>query len=288
MTVGFFYSHRDIVTTPFTWTHTLKVLGMWFLFIATMFILNFVAQKNDLTRRSSYGILLFGAFSLALPVALRDGAVLLAGAFILIALRRIISFRSELHMERKVFDAALWILLASLLFYFSWLYLIAIYLALLSYRILNPRYFFIPFIALLSFGVIYYSILLYQTGDPFDVVFNFQSVSFDFSGYSTIKVLIAIAFFIGTLLWTVWSYLIEQNKASTGSKGRYSVILGILAVGLFIILLTPNKTGAEWYFIIPVMTIIVSNYLEHTKSLIFKESLLWLIVLLPIIINLVA
>ncbi|AEE19187.1 DUF6427 family protein [Dokdonia sp. 4H-3-7-5] len=286
MTLGFFYSHRGIITEPFSWTSTSKTLGMWVLYVLTMFILSFVSQKNDLTKRSSYGVLLFAAFSLALPVALKDHAILIAGFFILIALRRIISFKSELHMERKIFDAALWILLASLAFYFSWLYVIAIYLALLFYRITVVRYLFIPLLALLSFSVIYYSILLFQVGDPSEVSLSFQSISLDFTAYNNLQVLAAIAFFIGTLLWTIWKYLGEQRRASTGSKSRYSVILGILAVGLVVILFTTTKTGAEWYFIIPVMTIIVSNYLENTESLLFKESLLWFIILLPIIIHL--
>lgn len=288
MTIGFWYSHKDIITLPFTWLYTLKIIGMWLLYVLTMFILSFVSQKNDLVNRSAYGVLLFGAFSLALPVALVDGAILLSGFFILLALRRIVSFKSELHMERKVFDAAFWILLASLSFYFGWLYLIAIYLSLLFYRITNGKYLFIPILAFISFSIIYYSVLLFQVGHPSAVTFTFEPVSFDFTAYGNLQVLITIALFIGTLLWTIWKYLIEQRKASTGSKSKYSVVLGILAVSLVVVLLTGNKTGAEWYFTIPMMTIIVSNYLENTESLLFKESLLWLVILLPLIINLVS
>ena len=288
MTLGFFYSNREQFVAPFNWQEVIRLVGMWLLFISTMFILNFVAQKNDLTKRSTYGVLLFAAFSLSLPVALRDGAILLAGFFILIALRRIISFKSELYMERKIFDATLWILLAALAFYFSWLYLIAIYLGLLLYNISNPRYLFIPLIAFISFTVIYYSFLILQAGAPADVTIVFESVSFDFGAYNKVKILIPIAFFIALMLWTVWKYLGEQRNASSGSKSRYSVILGLLAVGLLVIALSAHKTGAEWYLIVPVMTIIVSNFLEHTESPIFKESLLCLIVLLPVFINYIA
>lgn len=285
MTVGFFFSNKQWIIEPFSWWSTTQLLGMWLLFILAMFTLNFIAQKNDLTKRSAYGVLLFGAFSLALPVALRDGYILIAGVFLLIATRRIISFKSELHMERKVFDATFWILLAALLFYFSWLYIIAIYLALLFYSISNVRYLFIPLIAFISFGILYYCFLLYQAGSPELVVFNFERISFNFSAYGTIEVLIAIAFFIGSLVWTIWAYLAEQNKAPIKAKGRFSVVLGMLLVGLLLIILTAGKTGAEWYFLVPAMTIIVTNYLEHTESLLFKESLLWLIIVLPVIIH---
>ncbi len=287
MTLGFFYSHRDIFTTTFSWGTTLKVLGMWLLYVMTLFVLSFISQKNDLTKRSAYGVVLFASFSLALPVALRDGAILLAGLFVLIATRRIISFKSELHMERKIFDATLWILLAFLCFNFSWLFLVTIYLALLFYRISNVRYLFIPLIAFLSFSIIYYCILLFQAGNPSAISMNLSSISFNFKAYNNIEVLIAIAFFTSCLLWSIWNYLREQNRASTGAKGRYSVVLSILIVGLILILLTEGKTGAEWYFILPVITIIVSTYLENTEGIFFKESLLWLVLVLPIIIQLV-
>jgi RsiW-degrading membrane proteinase PrsW (M82 family) len=61
MTLGFFYSNRQWVIEPFNWQETLRLVGMWLLFISTMFILNFVAQKNDLTKRSAYGVLLLAS-----------------------------------------------------------------------------------------------------------------------------------------------------------------------------------------------------------------------------------
>lgn len=191
-------------------------------------------------------------------------------------------------MERKIFDATFWILLATLSFYLSWLYIFTIYLALLFYSITNVRYFIIPLIALISFSILYYCFILYQAGDMASVVFNFSSISFDFSAYGHLEVLIAIAFFIGVLIWTIWAYLAEQNKAPIKSKGRFSVVLGLLLVGLVLVTLTASKTGGEWYFLVPAMTIILTNYLEHTESLLFKESLLWLILILPILIHLVA
>jgi len=288
MTIGFFFSHSDIMIAPFTWRRALITAGMYVLYVLTMFILSFVSQKNDLTKRNSYGVLLFAALSLALPVALRDEAVLIAGFFILLAMRRIISFKSELHMERKIFDAAFWILLAAAFFSYSWLYTLALYLALLFYGITVVRYVFIPLVALCSFGIMYYAILLWQAGDPSQVAITWYPVSLDFTSYGNVQVLVAIAFFIGTILWTVWKYLSEQRKASMGTKGRYAVVLGILVSGLLVILCTTKKTGAEWYLIIPVMTIIVSNYLEHTESKVFKESLLWFIILLPLLIHMLA
>ncbi|TVZ52675.1 DUF6427 family protein [Dokdonia sp. Hel_I_53] len=287
MIIGFFYSNKSVFMAPFSWVELLKVFGMLLLFILAMFVLSFVAQKNDLTKRNSYRILLFGAFGLALPEALRDGSILIGGALVLIALRRVISLRSELHMERKILDATFWILLASLAVFYSWVYVIAIYLTLLIYRSNKLHMLFIPIVAICSFCTVGYAILLYYYGAPQDVIVDLPAISFDFKAYNNLQILIAIAFLIGTLLWTIWSYLREQSRASSVLKGRYAVVLTILFISFAFIMMINNKTGAEWYFILPPIVIIVSNYLENTSSLLFKESLLWLIIILPIIIHLV-
>lgn len=287
MTVGFFYSNKTIFTAPFEALAVLKLIGMWVLFVLAMFILNFISQKNNLTKSSAYRILLFAAFGLALPVALRDASVLLAGVFVLISLRRILSLRSGLHMERKIFDATFWICLASMSYFFSWYFVIAIYLALLLYSNLVARYLFIPIIAVLSFFLIGYAIILGLDSEREILSAYASQMSLDFSSYNSAQVLITIAFLLGTLIWTIWHYVGEQRRATTSVRSRYSVILSILLVGALLIIVTPNKTGAEWYFVLPVISIIVSNYLDKNENLIFKESLLWLIIILPVIIHLV-
>lgn len=286
MTLGFFYSNKSIFTNPFDALETLKTLGMWLLFIATMFILNFVSQKNELTKRNAYRTLLFGAFGLALPVALRDGSILLAGMLVMISVRRIISLRSGLHMERKIFDATLWVCLASMAYFYSWHFIIAIYFGIVLYRQMNIRYFLIPVLAIMCFFTIGYAVVLALDDTQVILAAYSEAMSLDFTPYNNLQVLIAIAFLLGVLIWTIWSYIGEQQKASLSLRSRYSVILGVLFVGALLIVFAPNKTGAEWYFVLPIIAIIVSNYLDNTDNIYFKESLLWFIIILPIIINL--
>lgn len=287
MTVGFFYSNKAIFIEAFSMLEVLKVIGMWVLFVFAMFILNFISQKNDLTKRSAYRTLLFAAFGLAIPVALRDASILLAGIFVLLSIRRLISLRSGLFMERKIFDATFWICIASVSYFFSWYFIIALYLTMLFYSNVQLRHLFIPLIAILSFVIIGYALVLGLERGGHILSTYPSEISLDFSAYNNAQVLIAIAFLLGVLTWTIWNYLGEQRRASTSSRSRYSVILSILLVGTLLIILAPHKTGAEWYFVLPVLSIIVSNYLETNDNLIFKESLLWLIIVLPVIINLV-
>lgn len=287
MSLGFFYSNIALVEVEYNWQYTIEIIGKWLLYILAMLTLNFIVQKNELTKKSTYGILLFAALSLVLPPALQNIKILLAGLFILISLRRILSLRSGLQMERKIFDATIWILFASLAVFYSWVFIIVLFLSFAFYGNSNIRYFLIPFIALFGFGVIGYSVLLYMYDSYQNIDISLPMISFDFESYNKFSILISISFIIGTLLWALWSYLKEQNKASASQKGRYGVVLTIFLMSFLFVIITNDKTGAEWYFVIPPVAIIVSNYLDNTESLFFKESLLWFIILLPFVIYLV-
>lgn len=67
MSVSYFVTNKALFLDSFSWKGFLQSLGIWLLFIMTMFILNFVSQKNELTKRTSYRILLFAVFTSALP-----------------------------------------------------------------------------------------------------------------------------------------------------------------------------------------------------------------------------
>jgi hypothetical protein len=54
-------------------------------------------------------------------------------------------------------------------------------------------------------------------------------------------------------------------------------------VSFVVAFLSPEKTGGEVIFIFGPLGIITANYLETKKDFWFKEVLLWLVVLLPII-----
>ncbi len=287
MSLGFFYSNTLFVENTFTWLYMLKVIGMWLLYILAILTFNFITQKNDLTKRSTYSIFLFAALSLVFPAALQNIKILLAGFLILIALRRILSLRSGLRMEHKIFDATMWILFASLTVFYSWVFVVVLYMAFVFYRNSNVRYFLIPVIALLSYCIIGYSVLLYIYDNYQDIIVSLPGISLNFKPYNNFSTLISISFILGTLLWTLWTYIKEQNKSSASQKGKYSVILMTLLVSFIVVFITNDKTGAEWYFVIPPVAIIISNYLENTESVLFKEILLWFILLFPVIIYIV-
>jgi len=87
------------------------VLG---LLILSLFVLNFIAKKNDLTKRSAYKTLLFALFAISFAELLENAPVIISNLCILLALRRIISLKSHKFVQQKIFDATFWIAIATL------------------------------------------------------------------------------------------------------------------------------------------------------------------------------
>ena len=54
-------------------------------------------------------------------------------------------------------------------------------------------------------------------------------------------------------------------------------------IGLLIIAVSPNKTGSEFLFLFAPLAIIMTNYLEVIEETWFKEVIVWVLVITPII-----
>ncbi len=282
MTVGYFLANRSIFSGGFSIENIAQSVGIWILFILTMFILNFISQKNDLTKPSSYRILLFAVFATAIPQALQNSSIIISGVFVMLALRRILSFRSGLHMERKLFDAGFWICFAILTYFWTITFFGILVIGLMFYGGSILRYWFIPLLSIICVGTLTACYILYIGGDQSFILDVIDAISFDFSSYSEISVLLPIAVFITLYLWTVFSYWQELRKATISQRPLYRILLFVSLITFLIILLAPDKSGAEWYFFLIPLAIIMANYLENVKGKWFKEFLLWIVVIVPI------
>lgn len=284
MTMAFFLTHIGSLTIDVSWQQITQTVGLWLVYIATMFVLNFIAQKNDLTKRSAYRILIFAAFTAALPSSLVHPQILISGLFVMFALRRIISLRSGLAIERKLFDASFWIAVASLFYFWAIVFYIVLFFGVLVFVSYNVRYWLIPFLGAFSVAILVSCYVLYMGNDQSFVLEYLDGVSFDFSAYNTSQLLVASAFFLAIFIWSIFNYILEMRNASLKVRPIYALVLVLSIVTLLIVVITSQKTGAAWYFFIPSLSVIVTTYIERAKGKLFKELLLWLIIGLPFVI----
>ena len=261
--------------------------------VLSMLLLDFIIRKNHLTKNNTFAILFFSCFLVMLPVIFLHHKILLANAFLLLAIRRIMSLRNDKNSSKKILDASIWITVASLFYFWSLLFFIPLFIAVIQKPNTNYKQMLIPFTGFVAVLIINTALQL-LVSDSFLWFAKWQDViSFDFSKYNSASVLIPV-----TLLFTffIWAGIYRISKLSMvplKERPNYLLLLYLSITALFVALAGPEKTGAEILFLLAPVSIIATNYIENFETeryvekdvaeFWFKEILLWLVVILPFV-----
>lgn len=261
-----------------------RKIGIIIGFLLTLGVLDFVVKKNALTRKNSYAVLCFALFCLALPATFLHVRVIVAGLFIMLALRRIYSLRSKTETHKKIFDAAFWIFVASLFYFSSLLFIILLYFAIIFYCAGNYRNWLMPFASLLVVILLATTYAMY-TGSLMAFLQGYIAYpTYDFTSYSSLELLVPLSFFLALYLWTIVKYFALLNAASQSYKPAFVLVIIASLIALVIgVAFAPVRDGSELYFLFGPLAILTSRYVERSKSKWFSEFLLLMIVALPVV-----
>lgn len=262
------------INEPFTAELFFKQVFYFGVCLTSLYVLDFFVNKNNLTKRNSYKILMFGLFVAVLPETLLNSKLLIANLFILLALRRILSLRSQKEMKKKLFDAAFWISLASILFFWASLFYILIFMALLLYSIADIKNWIVPLVGVACVAIILSCYMIVMGIDFEPYLEGFFDISFDFTPLNSKRIIIAATLLLSYGIWA--SFYFMQNIKHQLKSSRPSFVLVIISalLALIIILVSPFKNGGEFIFMLAPLSIIMSNYLEIIPEKWFKESLI--------------
>ncbi len=275
---SFFYSTSELINLQ----EVLIKAGFWVILVFSILLLDFVIRKNSLTGTNTFGIFIFTGLLVMLPIIFTEVTIIISNVFLLLALRRMASLTSEKNIEKKIFDAALYITIAGLFSFWSFLFLLPLYWAITRISVASFRLLFIPFVAI--FTVVLLAVTIHLLA--FDTLTWFldwvPALHLDFSAYNKADVLVPSAF-IGTLLvWTLVNRVMKFSSMPRKLQKNYRLVTIVTIVSVVILFLSPVKTGAEILFLCAPVAIVVTNYLERITDFWFKEILLWMFVLLPI------
>ncbi|MGM5469181.1 DUF6427 family protein [Flavobacteriaceae bacterium LMO-SS05] len=275
-----FYS----INEPFTLSALIKQTGLLMVCLSSVFVLDFLVSRNNLTKKNSYKILIFGLFVSLLPVTILNSKLLVANFFILLALRRLISLRTNKDVKKKLFDASFWIGIATLFYFWASLFYILIFTALILYRIVDLKNWIIPFVGALTVVVIGSSYMVLVGHNVIDYSQHLIAFSFDFSPLNSRRTIISTTVILSYGLWSLFYFIRYLKAKSKKSRPSFILIIFAILIGLLILAISPHKNGSEFLFLFAPLSIIITNYLETISEKWFKETLLLGLVATPIII----
>lgn len=251
-----------------------------FLFFAVVFsvlLIQFITVKNHLAVNNLYSLFLYACFLILFPVYFSDSELIIANLLVLLALRRIISLQTLKMPKIKIFDACLWIFLATLFESWTILYFVLVYLAIIWYVSEDYRHWIIPFVALFAVTVLFYTYSIFSGIDLFAFWKNKYDVGFNFSYFDNVYQNIALSFFATIAVFFTANQLMHLKNIPTNQLNLYKNIVLCFIIGAAIYVIAPEKSNGLLVFTFFPLSIIGGNFIARTESPWIKETVLSLI-----------
>lgn len=249
-----------------------------FLMVFAVLLLDFIIRKNNVTKNNTFAILLFVLFILLVPQIYNAPKLILANIFLLLATRRILSLTTEKNTVKKIFDATMYITLAS--FFYGWaiLFFVVLYPAIINKTKFNVKYLFIPIIGFLGITSIAVAYQFLVT-DSYSWLYHWiPDRDFDISIYGDRGLFVTTPFLLGLLVWMGGARLTKLASLSKKERPSAITMLLITIISVGIILVKAQKNGSELFFLFAPLAAITSNYIESGTSKtrrMFSEVFLW-------------
>ncbi|WP_148639210.1 DUF6427 family protein [Aquimarina longa] len=254
-----------------------------FIYVLPMLTLNLLAQRNGLTNKGTFTILLYAFLTALMPNSLTNFSVLLSNVFVLLALQNILLLQNDKQTKAKILNASICIGLASLAYFWSIGFIALVFLGILYFEANNYRNWIIPSIGI---SIVYlfancFTLLFYDSFYTFTTHIDFKL--FSFRNYLKTDQLFSIGVLSICIVFFVSIYLIKFRRKAANIKSILRIIIAYLLTAIAVAISTPEKNTSELFFIAAPLALIGTTYLEVNHNQLAKEINMWVLILIPFI-----
>jgi hypothetical protein len=272
------YQFQDL-----TWTNSaisiLKKAGLFVVLLGSVFITNFVAKKNGLSKDSSYTIFFYFLFLLFFPSALNNVDLIASNFFILLALRRLISLQSLKASKEKIFDASLWIFVAALFHFWSILYIVLVFISIIFHVSRDYRNWILPFIAFFAVGIIFVGYSITFDKSIIDFVNSHAATNFKLDYFTNNYQNAAFSIYLTIALFFVISMLASLSNKPLLLHSSFKKIIASFFIGIVIFLISPNKSNDLLLFTFAPLAVMATSHIEIKQLKLKQEMVLAVLIL---------
>ena len=261
-----------------TWVYYAEELGLFLLVLGSVFLTNFIALKNGLTKGNNYALLLFFVFLLFFSSVFQNKNIIISNFLLLLALRRLISLKSLLSTKEKIFDASFWILLAALFHFWSIFYIVLVFIAIILHVSKDYRNWIIPFIALLAVTILFFLANSLLDNGLMSTLLSKTYISFDFYYFDNVYQRIALAVFTSISLFAFVLHVFDIPNKALNMQSSHKTILFSFILGVGIYVLSANKNNGSLAFCFAPLAIIGANFIEKIENNWVKEIVVYSLV----------
>ncbi len=279
---GFLLFQIKSATESFTFLAGLKIGGTFTLLVFSLFVTDFIAKRNGLSKDNSYPLFFYCIALLFFPAVFNQLDLIMASFFVLLALRRLFSMQSTQSTKEKIFDAAFWIFVASLFHFWAILFALLVFVSIILHVSTDYRNWMLPGIAFFTLGLItlFFSLLFEKQWIP--AILNSMDYSLDFKFSSLLVHNSALLFYLFFVVVFLFSMLITFSKRPIIYHTAFKKIIVAMAIGILIYLVSPEKTNENLIFTFFPMAILATGFVEITRNDFLKQLVLVLFLLIGV------
>ena len=235
-------------------------------YLISIFLVVFIITKNKLTLKNSFSAFYFCLFIFLIPETLQDSSVIIANTFVMLSYRRIFSIRTKLSLEKKYFDSAFWIALASIFLDLAVLHFIPLVLNVFLLKNDKLRHFAIIFLSIISILILSFLLnIIFQLPIP-RLEPNFVQFSLDSFYNANLTTKLATMVMSLIIFWAISSTFFKLVIKSNPNKETFIILFFFFVTSGLISL----ASGEEWHNALLLLSfpisVILANFTQNLRT----------------------
>lgn len=240
-------------------------------------------RTRKTTNTTSFAMLFFVLLCMAVPKILQYKEIVFCNLFLLLSLNRLLALKNLKQVKQKIFDATLWICVASVFDPWVLLFLVVVFLAVYIYGTKEFKNWLVPIIAIVFFVLLISAFLVLTKNINFlenhyviDVDTNLLEsfmANFSIKPFLYIIIILMVASFV----------LVKQGYQGVGRiiHLRLLLVYFLVAIVVFSVQNLENKNYTILLYSFFPAAIFATNFLETFKKKRLKEAVLLVCILIP-------
>jgi len=260
------------------------ILFLIALILQVIFVQEIIRTKKT-TNITSFAMLFFVLLCMATPKLMNHKELVFCNLFLLLSLNRLLALKDLKYVKQKIFDASLWVCVASIFDPWALFFLGVVFLAVYVYGTKEFRNWLVPFMAIIIFSLLISSFLIVTDNMVFLLEhYNLKlapSFSDSFIEHFSIKPFLFITAVIGIIILV----FIKQGYQGSGRLVHLRLLLAyfLIALAVFFVRTTEANNYTLLLYIFFPAAVFATNFLESSLKKRFKEAVLIACVLIPFV-----
>lgn len=276
----FFFMHQtSAILLPGTSVGFLGNSTLIILLLASFFLVNFMVKKNGLTKDSSYTILFFLLFLMLFPAVLSNATVLYANLFLLLSMRRLMSLQTLKAPKEKIFDASMWIFIASLFHFWCILFIVLVYISIVFHASRDYRNWLLPFVAFVATAVLFIFTALIFDPSWIDHFRSQMQMNFELNYFANNYQNAALSFYVIVALYFMMAMVFSMTNRPLILQASYKKMIFAFVIGAIVFILSPQKNNALLLFTFMPLSLMATNNIEYSQNKMYQEIVLLLLII---------